>query len=201
MRRERTFQFDGNEYEYVDRMYNFTPFNERRVEIPVICHELARHHGGNVLEVGNVLSHYMRITHHVIDKYEQASFSGFANADAVTYASTSHYDLIISISTMEHVGLDESPREPGRVVSGLSNLVSLLNRGGELICSFPLGYNSRLDDLVLNEELPFKKVGYLRRISWRNEWVEADSSDAATARLGYPYPFANILCFIWLGPA
>ena len=139
MRREATFKFDGGEYEYCDRLYNFTPFNERRVEIPVVRRALAGHGEGNVLEVGNVLSHYMPIAHRVIDKYERASFPGFANADAVTYRSESAFDLIISISTIEHIGRDESPGAPDRVAAALANLVSLLSRGGELLCSFRWG--------------------------------------------------------------
>lgn len=162
MRHERTFRFDGNEYEYFDRLYSYTPFNERRVEIPVVRRALAGHGEGNVLEVGNVLSHYMPIAHRVIDKYERASIPGFENAAAVTYVPTSRFNLIISISTMVHAGWDEFPRDRDRVEAGLGNLVSLLNLGGELLCSFPMGYNGWLDELVLNADMPFKKVRYLR---------------------------------------
>lgn len=201
MKSDRFFQFDGHQYEYMDRTYNFTSFNERRVEIPIMQYELVKQRDGKVLEVGNVLSHYMRVQHHVIDKYEKSSLLCFENADAATYTPTQKYDLIISISTMEHVGWDESPREPSRGTAALRNLMGLLEPDGMLICSFPMGYNSWLDNLVVNRQMPFEKVRYLHRISWRNEWVEIDSPLASTMRFGYPYPFANILCLIWLGSA
>lgn len=201
MKHDRFFLFNGNQYEYVDRFYNFTSLNERRVELPIMQYELAKRADGNVLEVGNVLSHYMPIRHHVIDKYEKTSLAGFENADAVTYKSKLKYDLIVSISTMEHVGWDESPREPGRVAVALRNLTGLLTPRGKMICSFPMGYNKWLDDLVLNRKMQFDKIRYLQRVSWRNEWVEVDSPIESSMRFGYPYPFANILCLIWLGAA
>lgn len=195
----RDFQFDSHQYEYMDRAYNFTRFNERRVEIPIMQYELAKHDDGKVLEVGNVLSHYMPIRHHVIDKYEKSSLACFENADAATYQSSRKYDLIVSISTMEHVGWDDTPRDPGRLTLAFGNLRSFLERDAELICSFPMGYNRWLDDLVLNQKMPFKKIRYLQRVSWRNEWVEIESPSESLMRFGHPYPFANILCLTWLG--
>lgn len=201
MKSDRFFQFDGHHYEYVDRIYNFTAFNERRVEIPVMQYELAKRRQDKVLEVGNVLAHYLPVRHHVIDKYEKSSLLCFENADAATYASTQKYDLIISISTMEHVGWDESPMEPSRGAAALRNLMGLLEPGGVLIVSFPMGYNRWLDELVLNQKMPFIKTRFLQRISWRNEWVEINAPPGGAMRFGYPYPFANILCFFWLGSA
>jgi hypothetical protein len=59
----------------------------------------------NILEIGNVLSHYFPVNHDIVDKYEKAD--GVINQDVVHFYSPKKYDLIVSVSTLEHVGWDE----------------------------------------------------------------------------------------------
>ncbi|MEK6586221.1 MAG: hypothetical protein AABZ24_07730, partial [Nitrospirota bacterium] len=118
--RAKTFQFDGREYEYLYHPYNRTWKNERGVEIPIFRELLLKYEGKRVLEVGNVLSHYFPIRHEVIDKYEVSS--GVINQDIVEFVPQDKYDLIISISTLEHVGWDEQPQKPGKLLQAIDHL-------------------------------------------------------------------------------
>ena len=118
--RTKTFRFDGREYEYLYHPYNRTWKNERGVEIPIFRELLLKHEGKRVLEVGNVLSHYFPIHHEVIDKYEVSS--GVINQDIVEFVPQDKYDLIISISTLEHVGWDEQPQKPGKLLQAIDHL-------------------------------------------------------------------------------
>ena len=52
---------------------------------------------------------YYKFEHDIVDKYEKKK--GIINQDIVDYKPDKKYDLIISISTLEHVGWDETPRE------------------------------------------------------------------------------------------
>jgi hypothetical protein len=136
------FIFQGKVYHYFYHPYNCTYRNERAVEIP-ICWEIvkdARNKGQKILEVGNVLSHYFHVDHDIVDKYEKAI--GIINEDVCNFKSSKKYYLIISISTLEHVGFDEEPRDPCKVLRAIENLKSLLAVGGKMVATFPVGYSA-----------------------------------------------------------
>ena len=171
--RAKTFQFDGQEYEYLYHPYNRTWKNERGVEIPIFRELLFKHEGKRVLEVGNVLSHYFPIHHEVVDKYEVAP--GVINRDIVEFVPQDKYDLIISISTLEHVGWDEQPQKPIKLLQAIDHLRSTcLAPSGKLIASLPIGYNRYFDYLQNNGKSLFTTQHFLKRISKQNYWVESD---------------------------
>jgi len=109
----KTFQIDGATYSYFLHPYNQTWTNERAVEIPVIREAVNANAGKRILEVGNVLSHYFPVAHIVVDKDERSSCPHILNVDFLDYTPDTKFDLIISISTVEHIGRNEPP--------GLSN--------------------------------------------------------------------------------
>src|SRR2546427_9318907 len=113
IRRHNTFFIRGNAYHYFDSFGNNTWHNERTVEIPVVVEMARKYHGRNVLEIGNVLSNHVRFEHDVLDKYEIAK--GVISEDVVDFKSDKKYDLIVSISTLEHVGWDENPRDEMKI--------------------------------------------------------------------------------------
>ena len=189
--RAKTFQFDGREYEYLYHPYNKTWKNERGVEIPIFRELLLKHEGKRVLEVGNVLSHYFPIHHEVVDKYEVSS--GVINKDIVEFVPQNKYDLIICISTLEHVGWDEQPQEPIKLLRAIDHLRSAcLATSGKLVASLPIGYNRYFDYLQNHGKSPFTTQHFLKRISKKNYWVESDWEGCRTAPYGRSV--ANALC-------
>ena len=108
----RTFTFAEESYPYFRHWRVTTFLNERTIEVPIVTRELARRPGASILEIGNVLNQYVHIPHTVVDKYERAS--GVLNVDVVDFDPGVQYDLIVSISTLEHVGWDETPKEPDK---------------------------------------------------------------------------------------
>ena len=106
--------FHGLSHEYFYNSYNFTWCNERIVEVPIIMRFIEEAGNKRILEVGNVLSHYVAHDHDVVDKYERSSM--IINEDIAHFRSEKPYDLIVSISTLEHIGWDESDsRNPERL--------------------------------------------------------------------------------------
>lgn len=189
-RRGRTFDFDGRRLEYLLHPYNVTWDNERTVEVPICWYFLSRHGtSGPVLEVGNVLNHYRPFPHDVVDKYERAS--GVANVDIVDFSTDVRYEAIVTVSTLEHVGWDEEPRDPSKVLRAVERLQSLLRPGGVLLYTIPLGYNPRLDDLLRVGGLPSTQTIWMQRVSKDNRWVEAPSGALGAVRYGTPYRSAN----------
>jgi SAM-dependent methyltransferase len=170
-RSSRTFTFDGSKYNYFFHGYNMAWRNERAVEIPIAMGYLSALESDAVLEVGNVLSHYIPVGHDVVDKYEVAD--GVTNEDAVDFATSKRYDLIISVSTLEHIGAWGCAPDPGKVVLAVNNLVGLLSPGGKLVATVPLGLNPAFDRVLEAGDIPFTDVRALRRVR-RNDWVETD---------------------------
>ena len=182
---QQTFTLQGKSYLYFYNLYNITWKNERAVEIPIVWDAVRQNANRRILEVGNVLSWYFPIKHDVLDKYEIAE--GVINEDIVDFNPPEKYDLIISISTLEHVGWDESPREPAKILRAVEHLKDLLAADGCLLITAPLGYNTALDEYLQNGSFSFTKKLFLNRNSKKTDWLEVDEKKAYEAIAGKPY--------------
>lgn len=187
-----TFVFNGKEYDYFYHTYNFTWDNERIIEIPIVWEMVreAQAEGKRVLEIGNVLSHYYPITHDVLDKYERGD--NIINEDIHEFKPKEKYDLIVSISTMEHVGWDppEEP-DPSKLPSSLLNIKSMLTHGGKMVITMPLGYNHNMDKELFANKLPFDTEYFLQRIDKHNQWEHVSKTAAHGLQYGKPFHAAN----------
>lgn len=187
-----SFQLAGRRYRYVYHRYNTTWSNERSVEIALAVDAVRRHRGGNILELGNVTAHYLDYPHEVVDKYETAD--GVINQDIEQFNTDRRYNLIICLSTLEHVGRpgDDGGR-PAKALAAAAKLTSLLAVGGELLVTIPVGYNDFLDHAIDRHKLTFDSLHCLRRVSGRNAWVETDWANVRDTQYGQPFPNANAL--------
>ncbi len=189
--KNRFFIFRQKRYSYLVHKHNYAWKNERAVEVPIVWSEVKKTKG-NILEIGNVLSYYFSINHDVVDKYEKAL--GVINEDVTTYNPKKKYDLIVAISTLEHVGWDEKPREPLKILKALNNLKSLLTKNGRMIITLPIGYhNLQLNLLIERSLLGFSKSYYLKRVSRDNRWVESSIGDVKKVEYNRPFPNSNAI--------
>jgi hypothetical protein len=196
LRRREPFFFAGECHRYFFHHYNTTWLNERTIEIPLASRVLQRHRGERTLEVGNVLSNYLdkrrySPRHEIIDKYEPAP--GVRNIDVMEHQPAAQYGLIVSISTVEHVGWDEAPRDTTKAVRAIELMRRWLAPGGELFVTFPLGHHPTLDRSLVDGTQLFDRLGFMRRVDAENRWVEAQAAEVRGARYGSPYPFANAI--------
>ena len=102
----RTFLFRDKDYNCFYHDYNLTWSNERCVELPLGFDYIERFQNKRILEVGNILSHYKKISHKIIDKYEHAP--DVLNEDIIEYKSSEQYNLVLSIATFEHIGFNDN---------------------------------------------------------------------------------------------
>jgi hypothetical protein len=159
--RSESFELWGDRWAYFVHPYNTTWKNERAVELAV-AQEFLNTVSGRGLEFGNVLSHYgLGAADTVVDKYERAP--GVLNEDIVDFDPGVRYDFIVSISTLEHVGWDESPREPQKVLRAFDHLRRLLASDGSLLITTPMGVNPSLDKAILGHAWPVLKQATLVR--------------------------------------
>jgi SAM-dependent methyltransferase len=183
----RFFVFRGIAYPYCYDLYNDTFMNERTVEIPVAWAfvEAATAAGKRILEIGNTLSNYRPCQHDILDKYDEQP--GIICEDVVDFRPPHSYDLIVSVSTLEHVGWDEG-RDATKFARAVSNLKACLAPGGTLVVTVPLGYHPEIDRLFAAGKLPFSSLYYLERVSWSNRWRETTRPTLER----YPFPFPRV---------
>jgi SAM-dependent methyltransferase len=196
--RRQTFAFDGRTYHYHSALYNTTWINERTVELPIVIDAMGRRSGSRILELGNVLAHYGASRHTVVDKYESAR--DVHNVDVVDFSDEQGFDLIVSISTVEHIGFDEDVKDPDKPARAMRHLAGMLRPGGEGLVTIPLGYNPTLDERLLGADPAFGELCGLRRVSADNRWEQMSIQSLRETRYGTPYPSANGLIVARLQP-
>jgi hypothetical protein len=194
-----TFSFNGKEYNYFYHDYNDTWCNERSVEVPIIKRTVDEAEG-EVLEVGNVLPHYFPSNHVIVDKYEKGL--GVTNQDIVGFNSNSKFGLIVSISTFEHIGWDERPRNPSKIREAIRSVRMLLEKGGEAWLTMPYGQNEWLDKSMVSGDLDLDETYYMKRTGLDNSWTQCTLDDVLLKRQVSPvewkpsmeaYPYSNAI--------
>jgi hypothetical protein len=197
---ERRFELDGESYPYHVARGNRTWDNERAVEIPVVWRELQRHGGEGVLEVGNVLGHYFDTSHPVLDRYEQHATVTW-NEDVVGFDPPFAPRLVLSISTLEHVGHSERPRDPAKFREALDAVAGWLAPGGRLLFTVPLGYNPAVREYLDAHHPARTSVRCMRRTTLDNLWVQAEYAQVRDFRYGSPFPCANAIAIVEVASA
>jgi SAM-dependent methyltransferase len=187
-RQNERFTFRGTALPYAFVRYNNSFLNERTVEIAIADHFLSGGKG-RLLEIGNVLAHYGHTGHTVVDKYE--NIPGVLNVDIIDYQPETRFDIVVAISTLEHVGWDETPREPDKVLRAVEAIRGFVAEGGRLLVTVPIGYNPRLDEALRQGEVTFPQESWLVRTNQRNDWVEVDRDECLARRYNAPFTGAN----------
>ncbi len=181
-----TFELQGERHRYLYHRYKRSWLTERAVEVPVAQAEVDRHAGRRILEVGHVLGHFRPQSHLVVDKYERAA--GVLNRDVLDLGGLGGlglFDLIVAVSTLEHVGHDESPRDPAAAARAVAALRAQLAPGGRMLVTIPAGYNRAFDEAVAGGAVPTRSLFALRRVGGGTRWREVAPAEAWQA----PYDF------------
>jgi hypothetical protein len=82
----------------------------------------------------------------VLDKYEQTP--GVVNGDVVDVRSSKLYDLIVGVSTLEHVRWDEEPRDSPKFLHGVERLTTFFAPDGKMLITLPVDCNAALDGFL-----------------------------------------------------
>lgn len=196
-RAARSFRLGDRTVPYFVHHYNRAWRNERTVELSLALDYLDRTTPGRTLELGNVLAHYRAIDHEILDKYEESP--GVLNEDIVDFHPATPYDRVVSISTLEHVGWDERPREPDKCLRAYRNIRTLVRDGGSILLTCPVGQNPHLDEYLQAGEIDFPVQHFLKRVSADNRWEECTPADTVGAKYHAPFRNANAL-FIGIVP-
>lgn len=185
LKKEKIFTVRGIDYRYFHHSYNTTFINERAVEIPYfrrIVYSCLRE-GKRVLELGNVLSHYGNTSWDIVDKFEKGE--GIVNIDIMDFKPAQPYDCVTAISTFEHIGFDEQPRDDQKVLRALEYIrQTIVKPGGELVFSIPAGYNPHIEEHLKTGRITGSQLILMKRRDWKNNWIEIESLEEV---IGLPY--------------
>ena len=198
--RNRSFWADGKQYRYLVHPYNHTWKNERAVELPMLVSLLKTSPSSDILEIGNVLSHYFCTHHDIIDMHEISFRRRIIRKDILAYQPTRKYGLVLSVSTVEHIGWDDGSGRPERVLDFPSKVRGMLKPAGQAVISIPLGYNPVLDNALRTGELNVSRAVFLLRVSSDNLWEETDVATAFETKYGSPFPCGNAVAICSFSP-
>lgn len=171
-RDEETFRFLDWELPYLRHTYNRAAQNLRTVEVPIVRRFIENAgDGARILEIGNVLSHYGLISWPVVDLEEQGP--GVLNADVLSWRPERSFDLIVSISTLEHVGFGkyrgQVEVDPATVIARLRGWLA---SDGALVATVPTRYNPALDAHLREGTLGADRLYAMRRIISREMYLQ-----------------------------
>ena len=200
-----------------------TGANERVVEIPWL---LAQSPAGKMLDAGSALNHAQYLDrllpvvselHIVTLVYEGSAFPErgvsylYADLRSLPYAA-GHFDTVASISTLEHVGMDNTgygspvPRadDPAHEAQlAVRELARVVRKGGRLLLSVPYGRSedhssmrqldrSELEALV-DAAAPAEAAISVYRAGEQG-WQLSDLDDAADARYRVEFAAEAVAC-------
>ena len=198
-----TFAWEGVEHAYY-RRYDGDPNKvnpavcERTVELPIGYHTMRAHDGRRRLEVGNTLEHWYPdltpgVTHDALDKFEQRP--GVINADIVDYQPEQPYDLVLSLSTLEHVGKPEygDTGGDGKAITAVAHCISLLAPGGLFLATIPRGWNESLEQALADGELRHVSRSHMVRVDEENRWTQCAFGEIVDRGYDCPWPYANAI--------
>jgi hypothetical protein len=157
---------------------------ERCLEIALGSRALQSRRREDVLEVGNVLPLAGIAGQTVVDKYEEGP--GVLNVDIIDFNPGRTYELVVSISTLEHVGRDEVPQNLDKASAALERVAQL---GGELLVTIPVGVHPRLESAFLDG--PFDEVALLVKTGRLARWEQRPIAEHSRIRYGSPYACGN----------
>ena len=185
-----TFEFQGKTYHYFFHPYCTTWRNERTVAVPIIWDIVKRYEEKkkNILEVGNMLSYYFKVSHDILDKYETKD--GVINEDVVDFKPLKKYDLIVSILTLPEVGWYDTPRDLGKSIRAFENLRKLLSPDGQIVLVVGVGLHTQFEMSVRSKTIVFDKQGYMRHLKGYM-WQEADWKDVKDVKYDKSVPTSH----------
>lgn len=178
----KTFIYNGIRLPYFYHHYHSTYGSERAIEISIGKHFLDTH--DDILEIGNVMSHYFPTSHSIVDKYEEAP--GIINEDVVDIKS--HHENILAISTLEHVGFDEEGKDHTKFFKAMENIKRISNCA---LITLPWGYNPSVDEFV--KKFKGKMTLYYRE---GREWKIGTLENIKNKTYASKYPCANAIAVV-----
>ncbi len=191
LKKDKFFLFENKKLKYFYHGYNATWTNGRCIEVPIIMSYIQNGYNSHILEFGSVLPHYYPVRWDVLDKFEIRK--KVINEDVIDFYPSNKYNLIVSISTLEHVGFDDDNKDPEKPLKAVLHLKEhCLENNGKMIFTVPIGYNPSIDFLLFKNNSVFNKKYYFRNYP-KKGWIEISEEIARNTNYDYNSEVADTI--------
>ena len=175
--------------DYFDHSYNNTLINERSVEL-VLGFRYIELTGENLLEVGAVTPYYYKLDHKCLDPTDhKATISSLAEDH--DYKNKN----VLSISTVEHVGMGDGFGLPEQKDLAFEVLRKIHHESKSCLVSWPIGYNQVLDSAVKDNLEEFQHFFYTKT-SKKPKWKLIKDKSGFDSKYDSPFKAGNTVIFI-----
>lgn len=183
----------GDRYiKYYSSDTNTTSSNERKIEIPLGLDFLSRFPNSSIIEVGAVMPYYMTAGHRVIDLFDTYPRAEHVDAATLKYNGAN----VLSISTIEHMGTDNSwygkLYKATNYSAGPEFLAKIVAESKNYLITFPIGWDRKLDEYVRTSGL--RHVVFKRDAN--NIWALCHEKNWGGMLYNHPYHAGNYLCIV-----
>jgi hypothetical protein len=195
------FYLNDQKYEIFCHNYNcgWPParMTERSVELAIADRWLQGHDRDEIYEIGAVTPYYWpHRVKHIVDPFDDHAL--VTHKESLFNVSLDG-KAVISISTVEHIGVDEYGQEENPALTILA-LEKIFSESRSFCITAPLGYNIILDNYIKDKLLgcASMSISFLARGLQDNIWLQVDHSAASRAPYGprdysSPGSFANAI--------
>lgn len=175
--------------------------SERLVEYDFVARNLSRLKEANVLDVGAVGSGLAQAISEFRSGWQVIGIDLAAGSDVVMDARSAGFrniafDQVISVSTIEHVALDDKNGD----INAMKEIFRVLKNGGTAIITMPYGKRNRLEHRIYDRKSLAKLVDRFRVVKkefYRYEagkWLKCSQSAADEADSQVPLHFHSAAC-------
>jgi len=178
--------------DYFFHPYNNTKINERCAEVALALEFISKH--PDYVEVGAVMPYYIDNDNRVIDPFDPRGNDKRRLAECDLTGLN-----VLSISTLEHIGIDQYGNTNLSDTEAIKGLNQILTTAKNYFITIPIGFNKTFDKQVEAQlsSIPHK-YGILRKNKSDKppEWIKVDPVTHLDYEYNKPYPFANFVLII-----
>lgn len=161
---------------------------ERTIEIPIAKRWIENKI--NILEIGAVLPYFCEVNHDIVDPSDNR-----ANIKKYFHEIDIKDKNILSISTIEHIGLADYGNTYININGAAESIKRIMDESSDFLISIPIGYNLPLDNWIENNQHLFNTFGYRKQSHGPSIW-EYETKINFKTNYGQPFPYANLVIFL-----
>jgi SAM-dependent methyltransferase len=180
--------------------------SERLVEYDFVSRNLVSpKRSATILDVGSAGSNLAQTIREFGSKWQLFGIDLAQGGDAIMDARSTgfrnrSFDQVISISTMEHIGLDYGISDKNGDAEAMKEIFRILKRGGSSVITVPYGSENKPDHRVYDKKSLAKLTGRFsvaKKEFYRydaGKWKKCSQADADNARSQVPLHFHSPAC-------
>jgi len=177
--------------DYFFHPYNNTRVNERCAEVALALEFISKY--PDYVEVGAVMPYYIESDTWVIYPFDPKG------SDDRRLADCDLTDLnVVSISTLEHIGIDQYGNKVINDWEALAGLKQIISTAKNYFITIPMGFNKLFDSQIESILPELNCYGILRKNKPEDppEWIKVDPVTHLDYEYNKPFPFANFVLII-----